>query len=653
MPTKNFARFTINGTPSEDANGKRGYDTSAGSELTITLETNPAIGVLTIAYDVNDPTKASSPLNSLYASELVITENGGKSYVSSNPNTTIHITIPQTADISSYTIRATAITATGSQVFERIICIRKSGLRLTIPAETLQYVQRGWTDAINELTKVIADGGVSFLSVSSSQTGIISAFPTSRRIFHSDGNTEGGIWTALSKQDVDASFVSASIDFSKLAPGTEGSILRTTSGSVAWGTDVTLVRPSDPGQNGYVATGLNGDLNYILIGNSQISSDAQIAVTKLAKGASGSVLATVGLTVQWTALNLLSKPKSPTDNDKVALASNGNLVYGYIGNNQIASNAQIAITKLAPGTEGSVLKIISGVVSWATEGGGEVNLPASPGDNGKVAFGKNGNLDYADGVVILNVDTSQNAISTCGVFLPSINQAMSVSNNELILWNRDGILRLSNSTYLLDVLTGIQPAFPADSNKVAILGEYGYDAAFISDANIGTNAAITISKLRIGNEGQYIKTANGSAIWSSINGFDIIANSIMPIALNAGSANTVLLSSSGGVTTWDSIKNENVASNASVSVSKLALGTNHTVLSSNGTGNSWTNHPTVEACTAVLYLDTTGFLWLHHASTEPPNPAAWGCNLYADINVLKSKFNDNTIWEIASQAISV
>lgn len=266
MATPNSARFTINGTASEDANGKRGYDAGANETLAITLEANPALGVLTVTYEVYDSTKPSSPMNSMYDSVLVFTENGLKSISTSSVNTTVHITIPSATDISSYTLRATVVTARGAQVYERLICVRKLGLRMTVPAESTQYSQRGWSDALNELTKLVADGGVSVSLVSSSVTGIVAAYPASqRRIFHSDGSTNGGVWTVLAKTDLDSAFATGSIDVAKLAPGTENYVLRIVSGVPTWvaiSTGSTLTPPTNPGENMQVAYGYAGDLFY-------------------------------------------------------------------------------------------------------------------------------------------------------------------------------------------------------------------------------------------------------------------------------------------------------------------------------------------------------------------------------------------------------
>lgn len=695
MAITNLARFTINGTPSEDSNGKRGYDAGAGENLAITLEANPALGVLTITFDVYDSTKATSPLNSLYSSALTFVENGAKSYSSSATNTTVHITVPPTADISSYTIRATAATATGAQIFERLLCVRKNGLRMTVPSESLQYAQRGWSDALNELTKLVADGGVSVSLVSSSATGTIAAFPAAqRRIFHSDGATSGGVWTALTKTDLDAALAASSVDYTKLAPGTEGNVLRTTGGVVVWGADVTLNRPTNPGQNGYIATGLNGDLNYMLIGNAQLATNAGIAVTKIAPGTSGYVLKTVGSTVQWAEDLCPTLPVNPTDDGKVPLASGGDFVYGYINNTQVATNANIAVTKLATGTEGYVLMIVGGVPAWAVGGGGGTNLPATPADDAKVAFANAGNLDYADGVKMLNVSGAQNAVSLSGIIMPSVSMPIVPVGSECLLWNSSGNLYWTDVDVTYNVLRSDQPIHTTDDFKVAV-AHYGFYVAefitndsvasmaniavaklapaitenyvlrtvfgsaswgFISNQNIAFDASISVSKLNAvsGSEGDYLRIVSGGVAWSStLDGGDITNGTVNPTALIGGSVNTVLLMGLTSVPVWDTISNANVKAGAGISISKIEIGAFHSVLASNSSSNYWTTGPVVETCSALQYLDTNGYLWLHQAATEPPVPAAWGCNVYSDIAVLKGKFNNNTVWEIAAQAWGV
>lgn len=690
MATANLARFTINGTPSEDANGKRGYDTGAGASLAITLEANPALGVLTITYDVYDSSKSLTPLNSLYASTLTFTENGLKSFSSSAANTTVHIAIPAGADISAYTIRATAVTATGANVFERLVCIRKNGLRMTIPAESLQYAQRGWSDALNELTKLVADGGATVSLVTSSATGVVAAFPAgSRRLFHSDGATGGGTWAILGKTDLDAALASASIDYSKVAPGTNGQVLRTVGSAVAWGADVTLNRPANPGENGYVAVGLNGDLDYILIGDAQLATNAAITVAKLAPGANNQVLRTVGTTVVWGADQSLMAPLNPADDGKVALASGGDLVYNYIGNAQVASNAAIAVSKLAAGTEGYVLMIVSGVPTWAVGGGGGTNLPATPADDGKVAFANAGNLDYADGVFMRNTGTTQNVLAFSGfVMTPSSSEPLIPTGSEHVLWNLGAALLWTDIDGSVNVLRSEQPIHTTDDGKVAV-ARYGFyvpellanesiasNAAiavsklapansenkilktlygyptwdFLTNSNIAYNADIGVSKLAAGNEGDYLRTIGGATVWSAVlDGGDITNGTIALTGLISGSAYTVLVSNASGVPVWTQLTDSYISSTAAIAVTKLAVGSINSVLASNGTSNFWDNTPTVTSLYATSYLESQGYLSLRGMS-EPGTPVQYVGWLYTQGDVIKAKFYGSNVWEIAPNA---
>jgi hypothetical protein len=268
MAISNLARFTINGTPSEDASGKRGYDAVASQTLALTLEANPALGVLTIKYDIHDITNLASPLNSLYDSTLTIVENGLKTYTTSSVNSTIHIVIPSGVDISAYLIRATAVTATGSQVFERLLCVRLNGLRMTVPAESLQYAQRGWSDALNELTHYVAHGGGASSLVTDEIPGTLNPYPLGSshyRLAGSTGVTEGGEWSIKTKTFLDTALADNSIDIEKLdddgAANGQALVFDSTSGF--W-------KPGDVGGAASLVTSeAPGTLNMFPAGSSQ------------------------------------------------------------------------------------------------------------------------------------------------------------------------------------------------------------------------------------------------------------------------------------------------------------------------------------------------------------------------------------------------
>jgi hypothetical protein len=71
--------------------------------------------------------------------------------------------------------------------------------------------------------------------VSGSVAGTAAVFPAgSRRIFHSDGSTAGGVWTQLSATDVSGAFADLSIAVGKLTAGTDGYQLTTVAGAPTW-----------------------------------------------------------------------------------------------------------------------------------------------------------------------------------------------------------------------------------------------------------------------------------------------------------------------------------------------------------------------------------------------------------------------------------
>jgi hypothetical protein len=160
MTTLNLARFKINGTPSEDSNGKRGYDATASQVLTCTLERTPATGVLTVTYQVFDPADPTSPLASKDATQQLWDGNSQPSITDDSVNDDFDLTVNAATILDSFVIRCTAVTATGAHIWERMVSVRQSGLRMTTPTETQQYAQRGWSDAMNELTEFVATGGL-------------------------------------------------------------------------------------------------------------------------------------------------------------------------------------------------------------------------------------------------------------------------------------------------------------------------------------------------------------------------------------------------------------------------------------------------------------------------------------------------------------
>jgi len=160
MSELNFARFTVEGTPSEDpTSGNRGYDATAAQNLDVTLEAAPAVGITSVTYSVFDAADPESPFASKDCPTLSWTEGGDQTVTPTNLNYAVHLVAP--AAINSVSIRCVATLATGSgfHLFERLVVVRGSGttptLRKTVPAESQQYSQRSWSDSLNEIVDAI------------------------------------------------------------------------------------------------------------------------------------------------------------------------------------------------------------------------------------------------------------------------------------------------------------------------------------------------------------------------------------------------------------------------------------------------------------------------------------------------------------------
>lgn len=158
MPgTTNEARFTIEGTASEDANGNRGYDAINGQVLDVTLEVSPS-SVSSATYSVLDPTVEDAPLASKNAPAITWVENSLKAITPSGVNDTVTITMPASG-AHSYLIRCQVVTPSGAEIFERLVAIRTLGvnsMRKTIPAEAGQYSTRAESDDLNEMVNAIS-----------------------------------------------------------------------------------------------------------------------------------------------------------------------------------------------------------------------------------------------------------------------------------------------------------------------------------------------------------------------------------------------------------------------------------------------------------------------------------------------------------------
>ena len=168
MATNDQARFTIDGSPSEDpVTGDRLFIAINGQTLDVTLEANPSTA-LSATFEVFDANDTNSPKASKGAPLLTWTENGLPAIllgpVPIGINEIVHIDMPASG-ILSYLIRCTVSTpGDGSpnsqvQVYERLVLVFSTAtvppIRKTIPGESTEARVRAWSDAINDMVDAI------------------------------------------------------------------------------------------------------------------------------------------------------------------------------------------------------------------------------------------------------------------------------------------------------------------------------------------------------------------------------------------------------------------------------------------------------------------------------------------------------------------
>jgi hypothetical protein len=148
MAVVNKAKFSISGVASSVGPG---YDAAPGETLTFALEVTQ--GVLSVTYQTYDPADLNSPLASFAAPSLVFS-NALNSITPATPATPATIAMFSSQIFSaSWIVRATVVTDTGVQVFERMVTLKLNRPRMYVPGETSQYAPRGWGDAIGDLVK--------------------------------------------------------------------------------------------------------------------------------------------------------------------------------------------------------------------------------------------------------------------------------------------------------------------------------------------------------------------------------------------------------------------------------------------------------------------------------------------------------------------
>lgn len=151
------AEFSVTGSVSgASPHSDAGFDAVEGETLTLQLEASPGLDVQRTQFEVAQ--KAPST-----AADLTLSNSGVP------PTPLGPVTAPVAASLAAYLVRSTingGRNANGALepewTKERIIVVRRNGVRPVVPGERTQYhATEGWFEAINGLLEEISSGIVS------------------------------------------------------------------------------------------------------------------------------------------------------------------------------------------------------------------------------------------------------------------------------------------------------------------------------------------------------------------------------------------------------------------------------------------------------------------------------------------------------------
>jgi hypothetical protein len=317
--------------------------------------------------------------------------------------------------------------------------------------------------------------------------------------------------------------------------------------------------------DGSVGGGTGGVITDASITNADIATSAAIAVTKIAGGSNGQVLTTAGGLPTWTA------PLASTDAQDLALTgttlsltndatpvtlgglailnsiTSAEITNNTIANGDIAPAAAIAVTKLANGTNGEVLTTVGGIPTWQT--------PAA--------------------------STDAQDLALTGTTLSLTNDATPVTLGALAILNSITSAEITNNT--------------------------------IANGDIAPAAAIAVTKLANGTNGEVLTTVGGIPTWQtpavSTDAQDLnltgttlsLTNDATPVTLGALA---ILGSVTSAQITNNTIVNADIAPAAAIAVTKIANGSDGQVLTTVAGVPAW-QAPTLSTDNQDLTLTGT------------------------------------------------
>lgn len=323
-------------------------------------------------------------------------------------------------------------------------------------------------------------------SVSSSAAGSAAAFPAgSRRIFHSDGTAAGGTWSQLTSTDVTGAFAAGAIGAGILTAGTNGQVLTTAGGVATWAAPAL------------------------------VNDDGNGAVTDFPPG-ERRILHSDGSTAGGTWDQLTS-----TD------------VTGAFANGSIPA-AKLAV---GAGTEGQVVKIVSGVPTFADESGTGAS-PVTASVSGTVNAFTSGQrrIFHSDGTTAGGVWTQLSSTDVTGAFAAGAIGAsiITAGSNGQVLTTSGGVATWAApaTTALVGSATaGTANQFPAGSRR--IFHSDGTTAGGTWDQLTSTDVtgafaagAIGAGIITAGSNGQVLTTSGGVATWATPSTTPLVTGSV-------------------------------------------------------------------------------------------------------------------------------
>lgn len=404
---------------------------------------------------------------------------------------------------------------------------------------------------------LLGASGTSTPSVSSSAAGSAASFPSGqRRIFHSDGTTAGGTWAPLSPADVAAAFDEKSIAADRLAIGANGQILTTVSGVATWAAPAT------------VTSSANG-----------------VAVSFPA--GSRRVFHSDGSTAGGTWSQLTSTDVSSAFAD---------------------ASIPAAKINIGSGTEGQVIKIVSGVATFSDESGTGAS-PVTSSVSGTVsAFtASQRRIFHSDGTTAGGVWTQLSALDVTGAFAAASIGAgiLTPGTNGQVLTTSGGVATWAApaTTALVGTATaGTAVAFPSGSRRIlhsdgSTAGGTWDQLSALDVTGAFAAASIGAGLLTPGTAGQVLTTSGGVATWATPAATAAVSGSVAGTATAFPAGSRRIFHSDGSTAggTWSQLSALDVTgsfASASIGAGLITPGTAGQVLTTSGGVATWAAAPT-------------------------------------------------------------